>query len=94
MLKPSDLPDVPYPGQWRLARVDMANWGTFSGYQSLPVDRRGLLLTGASGSGKSTILDAVSTVLTPPSHLHLNAAANSGNQRDKERSISNYVRGV
>ena len=63
-------------------------------YQSLPVDRRGLLLTGASGSGKSTILDAVSTVLTPPSHLHLNAAANSGNQRDKERSISNYVRGV
>ena len=94
MLKPNDLPDVPYPGQWRLSRVDMANWGTFGGYQSLPVDRRGLLLTGPSGSGKSPILDAVSTVLTPPSHLHLNAAANNGNQRDRDRSISNYVRGV
>ena len=39
---------VPYPGQWRLARVDMANWGTFNGFQSLPVDRRGLLITGPS----------------------------------------------
>lgn len=85
---------VPYPGQWRLARVDMANWGTFNGYQSVPVDRRGMLLTGPSGSGKSTVLDAVATVLTPPSQLSLNAAANNGGQRDKDRSISNYVRGV
>jgi hypothetical protein len=44
-------------GQWRLARVEMVNWGTFDGYQALPVDRRGLLITGPSGSGKSTLLD-------------------------------------
>ena len=85
---------VPYPGQWRLARVDMANWGTFNGFQSLPVDRRGLLITGPSGSGKSTVLDAVAAVLTPPTQLSLNAAASNGGQRDKGRSISNYVRGA
>ena len=90
----STVESVPYPGQWRLARVDMANWGTFNGFQSLPVDRRGLLITGPSGSGKSTVLDAVAAVLTPPTQLSLNAAASNGGQRDKGRSISNYVRGA
>ena len=85
---------VPYPGQWRLARVDLANWGTFSGFHTLPVDRRGVLITGASGSGKSTLLDAIATVLTPPVNLTLNAAANNGAARDRGRSIPNYVRGA
>ncbi len=83
---------IPFPGQWRLARVDVANWGTFTGFHSLPVSRKGLLITGDSGSGKSTLLDAISVVLTPPSNLSLNAAANSGGGRD--RSISKYVRGA
>ncbi|MBM6786033.1 AAA family ATPase [Collinsella tanakaei] len=85
---------VPYPGQWRLARIDLANWGTFGGFHTLPIDRRGTLITGASGSGKSTLLDAVAAVLTPPSNLNLNAAANNGSTRDRGRSISNYVRGA
>ena len=83
-----------HPGQWRLARVELANWGTFNGYHVLPIDRRGVLITGASGSGKSTLLDAVAAVLTPPSNLTLNAAANNGTARDRGRSISNYVRGA
>ena len=73
---------VPYPGQWRLARVDMANWGTFNGFQSLPVDRRGLLITGPSGSGKSTVLDAVAAVLTPPTPVEPKC---SGQQRRPAR---------
>lgn len=85
---------APYPGQWRLARIDLANWGTFGGFHTLPIDRRGTLITGASGSGKSTLLDAVAAVLTPPSNLNLNAAANNGSMRDRGRSISNYVRGA
>ena len=56
---------VPYPGQWRLARVDMANWGTFNGFQSFPSTGADCL-SPASGSGKSTVLDAVAAVLTPP----------------------------
>ena len=41
-------------GQWRLAEVQVANWGTFDGsIFRMPVARRGHLLTGPSGSGKS-----------------------------------------
>ena len=87
------LPNM-HPGQWRLARVEMANWGTFSGYQALAVDRRGLLITGSSGSGKTTLLDAVTTVLTPPRSRHLNAAARSTNTRGEDRTLYSYIRGA
>ena len=39
--------------QHRLARIQVYNWGTFSGYHDLPVPRDGLQLIGPSGSGKS-----------------------------------------
>ena len=53
--------------QHRLARIQVYNWGTFSGHHDLPVPRGGLLLTGPSGSGKSSLLDALSAVLVPAS---------------------------
>ncbi|MCL2757058.1 MAG: AAA family ATPase [Coriobacteriia bacterium] len=81
-------------GQWRLSRVEMANWGTFNGYQVLPVDRRGLLITGSSGSGKTTLLDAVTTVLTPPRSRHLNAAARSTSTKGEDRTVYSYIRGA
>jgi len=52
-------------GQWRLARVELLNWGTFDGHHRIDVARKGHLFTGASGSGKSSLLDAIGTVLTP-----------------------------
>lgn len=82
------------PGQWRLARVETVNWGTFGGYQSLPVDRRGLLITGESGSGKSSLLDAITTVLTPPQQRKLNAAAHSGAGKGEDRTVCSYIRGA
>ena len=48
-----------HPGQHRLARVQVVNWGTFDGYHQFPVARRGFLITGNSGSGKSTLLRLV-----------------------------------
>lgn len=83
-----------HPGQWRLARIDVANWGTFNGYHSLPVDRKGLLITGASGSGKSSLLDAITMVLTPPRNRHLNAAARSGSSKGEDRTPVSYIRGA
>ncbi|WP_257016180.1 ATP-binding protein [Rhodococcus sp. ACS1] len=43
-----------HPGQRRLARVQVVNWGTLHGHHDLAVARKGFLITGNSGSGKST----------------------------------------
>ena len=51
-----------YPGQFRLSRIQLINWGTFSGYVDMPIARRGHLITGGSGSGKSTLLDAMAAI--------------------------------
>ena len=45
--------------QHRLARIQVYNWGTFSGHHDLTVPRGGLLLTGPSGSGKSTLVKCI-----------------------------------
>ena len=85
--------DVLFPGQWRLARIELVNWGTFNGYHSLDVSRQGLLITGESGSGKSSLLDAVASVLTPARTLRFNAAAQSEGHA-KDRNLYTYIRGA
>ncbi|MCP2263763.1 putative exonuclease SbcCD, C subunit [Promicromonospora thailandica] len=87
----------PHPGQWRLARIELVNWGTFSGHHVVPVPREGFLLTGHSGSGKSSVVDAVAAVLTPPEHLRFNAAAAGTGTTEREagdRDVVSYVRGA
>jgi uncharacterized protein YPO0396 len=81
-------------GQHRLARVQLVNWGTFHGYFDLPVPRAGLLVTGPSGSGKSSMLDALATVLVQPRWIQFNAAAQEGGAGDRSRSLVSYVRGA
>lgn len=81
-----------HPGQRRLSRVQVVNWGTFSGHHDMPVARKGFLLTGSSGSGKSTLIDAISAVLMPGGSVKFNAAAQS---LDKSgRSLVSYMRGA
>lgn len=87
-------PDV-HVGQWRLAEVQLANWGTFDGaIYRIPVARRGHLITGPSGSGKSSLLDAIAAVLTPDKWLRLNQAAQGAGRRADQRSVLSYVRGA
>ena len=85
---------VVHPGQWRLARMEVVNWGTFSNFHTVDVSRKGLLITGESGSGKSSLLDAAACVLTPPRALRLNAAAQSEGVRAKDRTLYSYIRGA
>lgn len=80
--------------QQRLERIQLVNWGTFNGSFTLPVPRDGLLITGPSGSGKSSLLDALAAVLVQPKWLMFNAAAQEGGVSDRNRSLISYVRGA
>lgn len=81
-------------GQWRLAQIEIVNWGTFAGHVAVGVARAGHLFTGASGSGKSSLLDAIAAVYTPDRWLRLNAAAQDGASRNSDRTLMSYVRGA
>ncbi|MFP7365564.1 ATP-binding protein [Corynebacterium callunae] len=83
-----------YPGQFRLSRIQLINWGTFSGYVDMPIARRGQLITGGSGSGKSTLLDAMASILVPPVKVRFNEAAQQGLSREQGRTLASYIRGA
>jgi uncharacterized protein YPO0396 len=88
------MTDELWSTQWRLAHVELVNWGTFHGHHSVAVARRGHLVTGASGSGKSSMLDAIATVLTPGRWVTLNAAAQDAAAGRGDRTVASYVRGA
>jgi uncharacterized protein YPO0396 len=76
---------------FRLQRLEVFNWGTFdSRVWTLRLDGKNALLTGDIGSGKSTLVDAVTTLLVPAHRISYNKAAGADN---KERSLRSYVLG-
>ncbi|MHB1567388.1 MAG: ATP-binding protein [Acidiferrobacter sp.] len=79
--------------QFRVTRLQVFNWGTFSGRHDIPIAERGFLFVGRSGSGKSTLLDAFSALLIPPRWVDFNAAAGEAG-RGRDRSLVSYVRGA
>lgn len=83
----------PHPSQFRLARVQVVNWGTLHGHHDIPIARKGFLITGASGSGKSTLIDAISTVLMPGGSVRFNAAAQES-AAGSGRNFVSYIRGA
>ena len=77
-----------------MARLQIFNWGTFSGLHDVPIPDRGFLFVGRSGSGKSTLLDAIAALLVPPRWLDFNAAAREMDRTGRDRSLVTYVRGA
>ncbi len=75
-----------------LQRMELYNWGTFHNtvWQINP-NGHNSLLTGDIGSGKSTIVDAITTLLVPSQKITFNKAAGA---QSKERSLYSYVRGA
>ena len=74
---------------FRLQRLELLNWGTFDGrVWTLRPDGRNTLLTGDIGSGKSTLVDAVTTLLLPPHKIAYNRAAGA---ETRERDLRSYV---
>jgi uncharacterized protein YPO0396 len=76
---------------FRLSRVEVLNWGTFhEKVWSLTTGGKNALLTGDIGSGKSTLVDAITTLLVPANRISYNKAAGA---ESKERSLRSYVLG-
>lgn len=76
---------------FRLQRLEVLNWGTFDRrVWQLQLDGRNGLLTGDIGSGKSTLVDAVTTLLLPAQRIAYNKAAGAA---ARERDLRSYVLG-
>lgn len=76
---------------FRLSRLEVFNWGTFDKrVWTLELDGCNGLLTGDIGSGKSTLVDAITTLLVPPQRIAYNKAAGAD---ARERSLRSYVLG-
>jgi uncharacterized protein YPO0396 len=82
--------------QWRAESLQMVNWGGFHGHVTVPFARGATLLSGASGTGKSTLLDAYIAIMMP-SDTPFNGASNDatvGRARGAtQRNLLTYLRG-
>ncbi len=76
---------------FRLHKMEVFNWGTFNrkSWKIAPCGSNSLL-TGDIGSGKSTLVDAITTLLVPHQKITYNKAAGA---ESKERTIYSYLRG-
>src|SRR5438093_9031149 len=87
MMRPSDSGR---PG-YRLTRLEVYNWGTLhQRVWNLDCHGDNALLTGDIGSGKSTFVDAITTLLIAPQKITFNKAAGA---EAKERTLRTYVLG-
>jgi uncharacterized protein YPO0396 len=78
------------PG-FRLDHFEVLNWGTFDKrIWRIGTKGENALLTGDIGSGKSTLVDALTTLLVPSNRVTFNKAAGA---ETRERSLASYVRG-
>lgn len=79
------------PG-FRLNHLEVYNWGTFHNKVWTLLTHGGQnLLTGDVGSGKSSLVDALTTLLVPHNKITYNKAAGADKQ---ERSLYTYIKGA
>lgn len=80
---------------YRLDRIELRNWGTFTGDKHYVMEMSGqsTCFTGLNQSGKSTAMDAILTLLVPHEYRHYNVAA-TADQAKRERSIRTYIMGA
>ena len=82
--------------QFHLSRLQVINWGVFDGYHSIPFSSGGALIAGASGSGKSSLLDAISLGFLPFNRRNFNASGDNtaAGSSAGRRTVDKYVRGA
>ncbi|MBN2443448.1 MAG: hypothetical protein JXJ04_18950 [Spirochaetales bacterium] len=78
---------------YRLDQFEFYNWGSFDNkIWKITPKGKSSLLTGANGSGKTTVVDALVTLLVPPFKRHYNQS--SGADKKRERTEASYVLGA
>lgn len=75
---------------YRLLSLHLYNWGAFAGRHRAEFDAGNTAILGATGSGKTTLIDALMTLLCQ--HPRYNLASTGGHESD--RDLVSYVRGV
>ena len=82
--------------QWRAESLQVVNWGGFNGHRQIDLSAASTLISGASGTGKSTLMDAYLAAMMP-SDVPFNGASNdatTGRARSAEqRNLLTYLRG-
>lgn len=73
-----------------LTRIELFNWGGFHGLHQAAIHQKGTAVIGPTGSGKTTLVDALMTLLC--ANPRYNLASTGGHESD--RDLISYVRGV
>lgn len=78
---------------YRLKTLQILNWGVFDEkVKTFEFDNKSTILTGYNGSGKTTCVDAILTLLVPSNLRWYNLSSESVKKR--ERDVENYVLGA
>ncbi|MCB9441162.1 MAG: AAA family ATPase [Mycolicibacterium sp.] len=92
---PTQQPTDTEHAQWRAETLQLVNWGGFHGRHEVHFSPGSTLISGASGTGKSTVLDAY-IALMMPSDTPFNGASNDAGGRARsaeQRNLLTYLRG-
>jgi uncharacterized protein YPO0396 len=73
-----------------LAELELYDWGAFGGLHRAEIDLAGTAIIGPTGAGKTTLVDALMTLLVASPRYNL--ASTGGHESD--RDLVSYVRGV
>ena len=75
-----------------LSTIEVQNWGPFSGFWEIPLKTLPALVVGENGTGKSSLMDGILTVLVEHGLQYNNAVDNKGRVKGR-RKLEEYVRG-
>ena len=86
----ADVKEADTDSTFVLQQLELFNWGPFSGFHRAEFDAQGTAIIGPTGSGKTTMVDGLMTLLV--SQPRYNLASTGGHESD--RTLISYVRGV
>lgn len=78
------------PSGYQLHELHLYNWGAFAGRHQASIDAANTAIIGPTGSGKTTLIDALMTLLC--ANPRYNLASTGGHESD--RDLVSYVRGA